>query len=130
VAALARSVSELDNSEMDFRMALLHGPLEHFSDEFGAKLAYGDLLLLRRHVHYLALGGCGTQYDSEGWVYNPGPGGFYHVMVDTAVEPKHIARYVAYPATLNVSRPPAAVQRPRREERERRIFDELAAAGA
>jgi hypothetical protein len=130
VHALARSISEIDNSEMDYRIVLLHGPLEHFSEAFGARLAYGDVLLLKRHVHYLGLGGCDAPYESEGWVYNPGSAGFYHVMVDTAVEPKHMARYVGYPAPLAVSRPAPLRRRLRRAEQEERIFDALASSAS
>lgn len=130
VHALARAIADLDNSEMDFRIVLLHAPLEHFSETFGAKLAYGDVLLLKRHIGYVALGGCDTPYESEDWAYNPGHSGFYHVMVDTAVQPRHIARYVAYPPALAVTRPAPVAQRVRREDHEERLFDQLLPPGS
>ena len=127
VQAMAKSVAGLDNREMDFRVLLLHGPLEHFSDVLGPKLSYSDVLMLRRHVDYVALGGCDSSYEAEGWVYNPGPNGFYHVSVDTAVEPKHHTRYVAYPSALVVSRPAQPVLQLSRRAIEETIFDELIA---
>src|SRR5438552_1354013 len=54
VQALAKSIAALDNREMDFRLVLLHCPLEHFSHSFGPKLTYSDLLMLRRHIDYVA----------------------------------------------------------------------------
>jgi hypothetical protein len=130
VQAMAKSVAGLDNREMDFRVILLHGALEHFSDAFGPKLSYSDVLMLRRHVDYVALGGCDSSYEAEAWVYNPGPNGFYHVSVDTAVQPKHHARYVAYPSALAVSRPAPSPPRPSRRLLEESIFDELVNAGS
>ena len=123
--ALAKAVAALDNREMDFRIVLLHGQLEHFSDELGPKLSYSDLLMLRRQIDYAAVGGCDTTYEAEGWVFNPGPNGFYHVAVDTAVEPKHHARYVAYPSALAVARPVAPAARPSPRAIEEGVFDEL-----
>lgn len=125
VQAMAKSVAALDNREMDYRIVLLHGQLEHFSDELGPKLSYSDLLMLRRQIDYAALGGCNATYEAEGWVFNPGPNGFYHVAVDTAVEPKHHARYVAYPSALAVARPAAAAARPNPRALEEEVFDEL-----
>jgi hypothetical protein len=123
--ALAKAIGGQDNREADFRLVLLPGLLEHFSTAFGAKLAYSDVLMLRRHLDYVALGGGEDAYESEGWVYNPGSKGFYHVTVDTAVQPKHQAHYVPYPAALHVVRPDVAAQRVTRREQEERIFDGL-----
>jgi hypothetical protein len=103
--AFASGVAGVDNREADFRIALLHGALEHYADVLAPKFSYSDVLMLRRHVDYVALGGCDHTYETEGWVYNPGPNGFYHVTVDTAVQPKHHARYVAYPSAMAVTRP-------------------------
>jgi hypothetical protein len=129
VAALSRAIGELDNREMDFKILLLNGLLEHFAPMAGAKISFGDLLLLRRQVDYVALGGADAAYEAEGWAYNPGGGGFYHVLVDTAVQPKHQARFVPYPPALAISRPPAATERPRRADVEEMIFDELCGSG-
>ncbi len=127
--ALADAIVALDNRETDFRMVLLHAQLEHFSEEVGPKLSYGDLLLLRRHVDYVALGSCQSTYDAEGWVYNPGPGGFFHVSVDTVVQPKHAARYVAYPEAISLRWPPAPRVGAPRHSDEERLFDEIATSG-
>jgi hypothetical protein len=129
VQALAKSVAALDNREMDFRVVLLHGLLEHFGDVFGPKLSYSDVLMLRRHADYVALGGCDSSYEAEGWVYNPGPNGFYHVSVDTAVQPKHHARYVAYPSGLTISRPALPTPPASRHALEESIFNQLADSG-
>jgi hypothetical protein len=129
VQALAKSIAVLDNREMDFRIVLLHGQLEHFSDAFGPKLSYSDALMLRRHVDYLGLGGCDATYEAEGWVYNPGANGFYHVSVDTAVQPKQHTRYVAYPSALAMPRPVPLPPRPNRRAVEEGIFDELVTGG-
>ncbi|HLY65351.1 MAG TPA: hypothetical protein VKU60_07450, partial [Chloroflexota bacterium] len=114
--AFGKAVAALDNRETDFRILLLHAPLEHFTNQLGADLTYSDLLMLRRQLDYVGLGGCDATYESEGWVYNPGAAGFLHVTVDTAVQPKHVARYMAYPAALTVSRPPKPVRPPRRRQ--------------
>jgi len=95
---------------------------------FDATLGYSDLLLLKRQLDYVALGGCDEPYESEGWVYNPGSGGFYHVTVDTAVQPKHIARHVPYPPALAVHRPVPSVRRVNRAVIEEDLFDHLAVA--
>jgi hypothetical protein len=129
IQAMAKSVASIDNREMDFRIVQLHGPLEHFGDVFGPKLSYSDVLMLRRHVDYVAMGGCDSSYEAEGWVYNPGPNGFYHVSVDTAVQPKHHARYVAYPSALAVSRPALPSPQPSRRVVEESILDQLVNAG-
>jgi|SRR5713226_7903913 len=128
--ALSKAVAALDNRETDFRLVLLHTPLEHLSAAFGPKLAYSDVLMLRRQVDYVALGGSDSSYEAEGWVYNPGPSGFLHVTVDTAVRPKHAARHVPYPAALLAPRPAAPAQSPTRRELEERVFDELLASEA
>ncbi|HLG71492.1 MAG TPA: hypothetical protein VK009_13780 [Chloroflexota bacterium] len=123
--ALAKAVGSVDNREVDYKVLLLHGSLEHFSHAVGPQVSYSDLLMLRRSVDYVALGGCDETYEAEGWAYNPGPNGFYQVTVDTAVEPKHHARYVAYPPSLAVSRPQASLRPPPRRVVEERIFEEL-----
>ena len=127
--SLAKAITALDNREMDFRIMLLHGPLEHFSNVFGPRLSYADLLMLRRQLDYVALGGCDETYEAEGWVYNPGPAGFFHVSVDTAVQPKHTARFVAYPPALAVSRPAPPAPRVSRADVEAALFEELLRAG-
>lgn len=126
--ALAKSIASEDNREMDYRVVLLHGTLEHFSQAVGPRLSYSDVLMLRRHTDYVALGGCDDTYEAEDWVYNPGPNGFYHVTVDTAVQPKQHARYVAYPSALEVSRPAATRLSPGRREVEEAIFEQLVTA--
>jgi hypothetical protein len=126
--ALNKAVSELDNREMDFRLLLLQAPLEHFSRDHGPSLSYADLLLLRRELDYVALGGCDERYEAEGWVYNPGAGGFYHVSVDTVVQPKHNARFVPFPAALAVARPHRPRPRQPRRELEAGVFEDLLAA--
>jgi hypothetical protein len=126
--ALAKAVGALDNREADFKVVLVPGVLENCSAIFGPRLAHSDVHLLRRHVDYVALGGCDDAYESEGWLYNPGCAGLYHVTVDTAVQPNHVARFVAYPSALSVSRPALPMQRASRQEQEERILDELAAA--
>lgn len=125
VQAMARSVAALDNREMDFRIVLLHAQLEHFTGVLGPKLSYSDLLMLRRQIDYAALGGCDSNYEAEGWVYNPGSSGFFHVAVDTAVQPKHQAKYVTYPSALVVARPAAPVPRPSRRVIEEQILEDL-----
>ena len=130
VAAISRAIGGLDNREMDFKIMLLHGLLEHFAPVAGAKISFGDLLLLRRQIDYVAMGGADATYQAEDWAYNPGAGGFYHVLVDTAVQPKHQARFVPYPASMTVPRPAAATVRARRADVEEGIFDELCASGA
>jgi hypothetical protein len=127
--AMAKSLAALDNREMDFRILLLHAPLEHFSGVYGPHLSYADLLMLRRQLDYVALGGCDQKYEAEGWVYNPGSDGFYHVTVDTAVQPKHVARFVAYPGILSVSRPAPPLPRSKRSDIEDRVLGELLKAG-
>ena len=125
---LARSIADLDNRETDFRILLLHSSLEHTSDRFGPALAYSDLLLLRRQIDYVGLGGAEAPREVEGWAFDPGPDGFYHVMVDTAVQPKFQARHVPFPASLAIARPRAPEQRMRRADEEEMVFDELVAA--
>jgi len=129
LGALARTLNTLDNREMDFRILLLHAPLEHFCADAAAKLSFSDLLLLRRQIDYVALGGSNATYEAEGWAYNPGGAGFLHVTIDTAVQPKHTPRYVPYPAALEVNRPAAPKDRPRRPDLEDAAFDQLCASG-
>ncbi len=64
---------------------------------------------LRGSVDYLALGHWHKPFERDGWIYNPGStetcsfdearwhGGFYHVLVDTDVEPRHDARHIPCP---------------------------------
>jgi hypothetical protein len=125
VQTLSRSIGALDNREMDFRVVLLHCALEHFTHIFAPRLTYSDLLMLRRHVDYVALGGVDQVYEAEGWAYNPGSAGFFHVTVDTAVQPKHIARHVAYPSALAVGRHAPPPRRPGRREIEEQVIERL-----
>src|SRR5579862_1418319 len=48
IQALAKGVAAVDNREMDYRLVLLHGALEHFSQEVGPQLSYSDVLMLRQ----------------------------------------------------------------------------------
>ncbi len=119
------ALGRLDNREADFRIIVLNVALEHFSDSPGAKLAYSDVLGLQRHVNYVALGGCETSYEAEGWIYNPGSASLVQVTVDTAVTPKHTARYVAFPNNQPPPRPVPPPSPPTREAMEQEALQNV-----
>ncbi|MGH2519970.1 MAG: hypothetical protein ACRDF8_09225 [Chloroflexota bacterium] len=119
LADLADAMSRLDNREADFRVLLLQARLEHFAGP-GGHLPLSDLLQVKRHLHYVALGGCDSRYEVDGWAYNPGSQGLYQVMVDTAVEPRHVARYVALPCPT--PQRPAPEAQPSSEELELQLL--------
>ncbi|MBV9120276.1 MAG: hypothetical protein JOZ39_06170 [Chloroflexi bacterium] len=128
--AFSEATRGLDNSEMDFRVLLLNATVDPFSQSEAASLSFSDLQFTRRQFDYVALGGTSTRYEAEHWAYNPGSDGFYYVMVDTAVEPKHQARFVEYPANLAVSRPARARRREARRQTIESLCDQLAIAGS
>ncbi|MDE3076029.1 MAG: hypothetical protein KGJ86_11425 [Chloroflexota bacterium] len=103
---LAQAIGQLDNRETDFRIVLLHAGLEQAAPGDGPKLSYSDLLGLQRLVHYVALGGSDCRYETDGWAYNPGVRGVWHVAADTAVTPKFVARHVAFPNQKPIWPPP------------------------
>jgi len=126
LAELADAMARLDNREADFRVLLLQARLEHFAGPTAHHLPLSDLLQVKRPLHYVALGGCDSRYEADGWAYNPGSQGLYQVMVDTAVEPRHVARYVPFPCPT--PRRPAPEAQLSLEALELQLLDTAAAA--
>lgn len=57
---------------MPFTIMMFHGGLTDYVNEMHAGVAYEQLLPLRPHVQYLAMGHVHKQYERQNWVFNPG----------------------------------------------------------
>ena len=75
--ALIKEYAEVfENSKELFRdrssILMLHGGLEGYLDKMGGAIDYNELLPLREHINYVALGHIHLMYVRENWVFNPG----------------------------------------------------------
>jgi len=110
VEGLVQQLEQMDHSQIDYVVMVMHLGLEGVLDGYSATVPHYLIAPLKDYVNYLALGHIHKPYEREGWIYNPGSPetcgmdevawprrGYYLVEVDTAHTPKHRARLVANP---------------------------------
>ena len=113
VDGLAKALAEMDRSQVEYVIMIMHAGLEGVLPHYSATLSHSQIALLRDHIDYLALGHIHKPFEREDWIYNPGspetcnadeaawPGrGYYLVEVDTnspTGAAKHRARLIANP---------------------------------
>lgn len=116
VEGLIKALADMDHSDIEYVVLVMHAGLEGVLPHYSATLTYSQMAPLYDYVNYLALGHIHKPFEREGWIYNPGSPetcgmdeaawpdrGYYLVEVDT--EPpdgarqtvKHIARLVRNP---------------------------------
>jgi len=68
----ADALQETEHSDVDCTILVAHAGLEGQLARYSATLTYNDLVPLRDHIDYLALGHIHKPYAVDGWIYNPG----------------------------------------------------------
>ena len=110
VKGLVDALAEMDHSQIEFVILIMHAGLDDVLDHHSATVSHRSLAPLHDYVNYLALGHIHKPYQREEWIYNPGSPetcsltevewtdrGYYLVDVDTARSPKHRGRLIASP---------------------------------
>lgn len=110
VEGLIKALADMDHSNIDYVILVMHAGLEGVLPHYSATLTYSQLVPLRDYIDYLALGHIHKPFEREDWVYNPGSPetcgvdeadwsdrGYYLVEVDTERASKHKARSVRNP---------------------------------
>jgi exonuclease SbcD len=116
VEGLIKALADMDHSNIEYVILMMHAGLEDVLPRYSATLAYNQVAPLYDYVNYLALGHIHKPFEREGWIYNPGSPetcgmdetawpdrGYYLVEVDTAPPAralqtvKHMARLVRNP---------------------------------
>ena len=110
VKGLVDALAEMDHSQIEFVILIMHAGLDDVLDHHSATVSHRSLAPLKDYVNYLALGHIHKPYQREGWIYNPGSPetcslaevdwtdrGYYLVEIDTDDSPKHRGRLIASP---------------------------------
>jgi DNA repair protein SbcD/Mre11 len=71
VQGFAAAVADMDHSQLQYTILMLHAGLEGQLEHTG-RLKYDDLAPLRERVDYVALGHIHKPYSVEEWIYNHG----------------------------------------------------------
>jgi exonuclease SbcD len=116
VEGLIKALADMDHSDIEYVVLVMHAGLEDVLPRYSATLTYSQIAPLYDYVNYVALGHIHKPFEREDWIYNPGSPetcgmdevawpdrGYYLVEVDT--EPpdgarqtvKHMARLVRNP---------------------------------
>jgi exonuclease SbcD len=113
VKGLVQALSEMDHSQIEYVILVMHAGLEGVLPNYSATLTHSQIAPLRDYVDYLALGHIHKPFEREGWIFNPGSPetcsideaawpnrGYYLVEVNTTPSdgaPKHLAQLVTNP---------------------------------
>ena len=110
VKGLVDALAEMDHSQIEFAILIMHAGLDDVLDHYSATVSHHSLAPLKDYVNYLALGHIHKPYQREGWIYNPGSPetcslaevewtdrGYYLVEIDTDDSPQHRGRLIASP---------------------------------
>lgn len=93
IPQIANEIKQISAAQgQKYTILMMHFGIEgHGGQETSGELPYSSLMPLKEVVNYLALGHYHTNYEYDGWVFNPGslemismneydqPKGFYHV---------------------------------------------------
>lgn len=102
VESLVEALPEMDHSNVEYVILVMHAGLEGVLPHYSATLTHSQLAPLRDYVDYLALGHIHKPFERDDWIYNPGSPetcsmaevawpdrGYYLVEVDTEQASAH-----------------------------------------
>jgi exonuclease SbcD len=72
VEGLVQALADMDHSNIDYVILVMHAGLEDVLPRYSATLTYSQIAPLNDYVNYLALGHIHKPFEREGWIYNPG----------------------------------------------------------
>ncbi|MEJ2554706.1 MAG: DNA repair exonuclease [Anaerolineae bacterium] len=72
VEGLIKALADMDHSDIEYVVLVMHAGLEGVLPRYSATLTYSQVAPLYDYVNYLALGHIHKPFERESWIYNPG----------------------------------------------------------
>lgn len=106
LADFPRAIADIHRPDVAYTILVAHAGIEGEMPRIAGGLTQNELVPLRPHVNYLALGHLHKPFEREDWIYNPGSlevcgmdearwrGGYYHVQVELSNQPVHTAQHI------------------------------------